>query len=170
MMNQRFFTTTAFLVFSAVGVAGCASPAPAGVTTTPVASPTVSVGAHPQAPTGVPEATALVWDQGSKDAALAVADQAMSLYARPTVPAAQWLAELKPLMTAQAAADYAYVDPAQIPISTHGTGELVIDEGNGYAASARFGTPDGTYVLALHRGGAGEAFKVVRFTPPAGTP
>lgn len=90
----------------------------------------------------------------------------MTLYARPGVSAQAWIADLRPLLTAQAVQDYADVDPSTIPITSFGTGELVVDEANGYAASARFGSPQGAYEVVLRRDGAAAPWKVVRFNVP----
>lgn len=156
--------------------AGCAaSPAastphpsassPAGPTAS--ASVSLSAGDRPQAPGGTPPATlGVAWDAASKAAALDVATRAMTLYARPGVSAQTWIADLCPLLSVQAVQDYADVDPSTIPITSFGAGELVVDEANGYAASARFGSPQGAYEAVLHRDGAEAPWKVVRFHVP----
>lgn len=158
-------------VAAVIVLAGCASTAPASDSTPtqqvqPSSAPTV--GEHPQVAPNAPAATALTWDQPSRDAALDTATKAMTLYARPTVGEGKWLAELKPLLTPAAAEDYSYVDPSLIPISTFGAGDLVVAEDNGFAALARFGSPSGTYGVQLHRTGKDAPFKVVRFVVPDG--
>ena len=169
-------TASAAAVLLALALAGCAtSPAasaphpggspPAGPTAS--ASVSLSAGDRPQAPGGTPPATlGVAWDAASKAAALDVATRAMTLYARPRVSPRAWIADLRPLLTAQAAQDYTDVDPSSIQITSFGTGELVVDEANGYAASARFGSPQGAYVVVLHRDGAEAPWKVVRFKIP----
>lgn len=159
------------LAAALAGVTGCASTAPASEPTPTrqaQASSGPTVGEHPQVAPGAPAASSAAWDQSSKDAALDAATKAMTLYARPSVGDEQWLADLKPLFTPAAAEDYAYVDPSLIPISTFGAGDLSIEESNGYAALARFGSPAGTYGVQLHRTGKDAPFKVVRFVVPEG--
>lgn len=90
----------------------------------------------------------------------------MTLYARPGVSPQAWIADLRPLLTAQAAQDYTDIDPSTIPVTSFGAGELVVDEANGYAASVRFGSPQGAYMVVLHRDGAEAPWKVVRFKIP----
>lgn len=128
----------------------------------------LSAGDNPQAPGGTAPATlGLAWNEASKAAALEVATRAMTLYARPGVNAQAWITDLRPLLTPQAAQDYTDVDPSMIGISSFGAGQLVVDEANGYAASVRFGSPAGAYEVVLHRDGAGQPWKVVRFNVPS---
>ncbi|WP_415854295.1 hypothetical protein [Sinomonas sp. G460-2] len=108
----------------------------------------------------------VAWDTASKTAALDLATRAMTLYARPEVSAQAWIADLRALLTPQAAQDYTDVDPSTIAITSFGPGELIVDQANGYAAKARFGSPAGPYGVALHRNGADQAWKVVRFNVP----
>lgn len=160
----------------AVALTGCAA-APAASTAhsgvsasaaaTASASVSLSAGDRPQAPGGTSPATlGLAWDMASKTAALDVATRAMTLYARPGLSAQAWIDDLRPLLTPQAAQDYMDVDPSTIEIASFGVGELVVDESNGYAALARFGSPHGSYEVVLHRNGADQLWKVVRFNVP----
>ncbi len=160
----------------ALALTGCAA-APAASTAYPDVSPSaaptgsasvsLSAGDRPQAPGGTsPAALGVAWDTASKTAALDLATRAMTLYARPEVSAQAWIADLRALLTPQAAQDYTDVDPSTIAITSFGPGELIVDQANGYAAKARFGSPAGPYGVALHRNGADQAWKVVRFNVP----
>lgn len=160
----------------AVALTGCAgapaaSTAHTGVSASAAATASASVllssGDRPQAPGGTSPATlGVAWDTASKTAALDVATRAMTLYARPGLSARAWIEDLRQLLTPQAAQDYTDVDPSTISITSFGSGELVVDETNGYAALARFGSPHGTYEVVLHRNGADQLWKVVRFNVP----
>ena len=160
----------------ALALTGCAA-APAASTVHPdlsasaaataSASVSLSAGDRTQAPGGTsPPTLGVSWDKVSKTAALDVATRAMTLYARPKVSAPAWIEDLRPLLTPQAAQDYTDVDPSTIEIASFGTGELVVDETNGYAALARFGSSHGSYEVILHRNGADQLWKVVRFNVP----
>ena len=94
----------------------------------------------------------------------------MKLYARPTVTDKVWIQELGQLLTAQATADYQYVDPANIPVKKiTGTGQLKIDERNGFGCHVVFPTDAGDYDVQLLRSAADKPWQVNRFTPPNGT-
>jgi hypothetical protein len=158
----------------ALALTGCAATASTGhpevslsAGPTGPGSVSLSAGEHPQAPGGSSPATLGVgWNEASKTAALEVATTAMTLYARPGVSAQAWITDLRPLLTPEAAQDYTDVDPSTIGITSFGAGELVVDETNGYAAMVRFGSPAGAYEVVLHRDGAGQPWKVVRFKVP----
>jgi hypothetical protein len=94
----------------------------------------------------------------------------MTLYARPTVIDKVWIQELGQLLTAQAAADYQYVDPANIPAKEiTGAGQLKIDESNGFGCHVVVPTNAGDYDVQLLRSAADKPWQVNRFTPPNGT-
>ena len=135
------------------------------------APPSLSAGGKPQAPGGTAPATlGVAWDEASKTAALETATRAMTLYARPTVTDKQWIQELGQLLTAQATADYQYVDPANIPATkVTGPGQLSIDENNGFGCQVVFPTDAGDNNVQLLRSAADKPWQVNRFTPPNGT-
>jgi hypothetical protein len=145
-----------------------AEPAPSTSTTAPV---TLSAGGKPQAPGGTAPATlGIAWDEASKTAALDTATKAMNLYARPTVTDKVWIQELGQVLTAQATADYQYVDPANIPVTrVTGAGQLRTDENNGFGCHVVFPTDAGDYDVQLLRSAADKPWQVNRFTPPNGT-
>ena len=60
-------------------------------------------------PQPVPE-----WDEASRVAVVDAAEAAMTAFARPDLDYDTWWAGVEPLLTPEAAEDYAYVDPANI--------------------------------------------------------
>lgn len=58
-----------------------------------------------------------VSDSSARERAVAVAEQAMVAFSRPTLPYEQWWAELSPLLDPAAVEAYAYTDPSQVPAS-----------------------------------------------------
>jgi len=143
------------------------------VSTSPAvpAPPSLSAGGKPQAPGGTAPATlGIAWDEASKTSALDTATKAMTLYARPTVTDKAWIQDLGQILTAQATADYQYVDPANIPATKiTGTGRLTIDENNGFGCHVAVPTDAGNYDVQLLRSAADKPWQVNRFTPPNGT-
>jgi hypothetical protein len=110
----------------------------------------------------------ITWDEASKKSAAEVAEQAMSDFARPRAEASQWANDLARWLTPQATADYSAVDPANIPATrVTGPARLIVDEANGYGATAAIPTDAGTYTLQLLRTAKDSSWKVNRLAPPA---
>lgn len=108
------------------------------------------------------------WDQPSRTAAADAATTAMTAFARPSLDYATWWGELEPLLSADAAQDYAYVDPANIP-ATQVTGPATLaDETSAYVARVIVPTDVGDYVVVLSRSDGAAAWLVTRLTPPGG--
>ena len=170
-MKRALTALAALLVCTACAPVSTSTPAEPSPTTSTASPATLSAGGKPQAPGGTAPATlGIAWDEASKTAALETATKAMTLYARPMVTDQQWIQELGQLLTAQATADYQYVDPANIPVSRiTGTGQLMIDENNGFGCHVVFPTDAGDYDVQLLRSAADKPWQVNRFTPPNGT-
>ena len=170
-MKRTLTALTALLLCTACAPASSTTPAEPSPSTSASAPATLSAGGKPQAPGGTAPATlGIAWDEASKTAALETATKAMTLYARPTVTDKQWIQELGQLLTAQATADYQYVDPANIPVTRiAGPGQLRIDENNGFGCHVVFPTDAGDYDVQLLRSAADKPWQVNRFTPPNGT-
>ncbi|ADX75194.1 hypothetical protein Asphe3_41290 (plasmid) [Pseudarthrobacter phenanthrenivorans Sphe3] len=170
-MKRALTALTALLVCTACAPVSTSTPAEPLPTTSTTSTATLSAGGKPQAPGGTAPATlGIAWDEASKTAALETAAKAMTLYARPTVTDKEWIQELGQLLTAQATADYQYVDPANIPVTRiTGPGQLNIDEKNGFGCHVVFPTDAGDYNVQLLRTGAGKPWQVNRITPPNGT-
>lgn len=170
-MKRTLTALAAVLVCTACAPASNTTPAEPSQSTSATAPATLSAGGKSQAPGGTAPATlGIAWDEPSKAAALETATKAMTLYARPTVTDKVWIQELGQLLTAQATADYQYVDPANIPANkVTGAGQLKIDESNGFGCHVVFPTNAGDYDVQLLRSAADKPWQVNRFTPPNGT-
>ena len=170
-MKRALTALAALLVCTACAPTASTTPAEPSPSASAATSATLSAGGKAQAPGGTAPATlGITWDEASKTAALETATKAMALYARPTVTDKRWIQELGQLLTAQATADYQYVDPANIPVSRiTGTGQLRIDENNGFGCHVVFSTDAGDYDVQLLRSAADKPWQVNRFTPPNGT-
>ena len=106
------------------------------------------------------------WDEASRSSVIDAADTALRAFARPGLDHETWWAELQPLLTQQAAEDYAYVDPANIPASeVTGAGELV-DETSAYVGVVEAPTDVGPYTVILNRKSGADEWMVSRITPP----
>jgi hypothetical protein len=161
--------TAVLLLCVACAPAANTTPAPATSTVvTPSAPVSLSAGSGPQAPGGtVPAAIGISWDQASKDAAVDIAQKAMTDFARPGVEEKQWANDLARWLTPQATADYSAVDPANVPATrVTGPATLTVDEANSYGVTAAVPTDAGTYTLQLLRTGQQAPWKVNRLTPP----
>ncbi|WP_448073299.1 hypothetical protein [Georgenia yuyongxinii] len=141
-------------------------------TATPSATPSASPGPSDPAPMedvagqGAPHPPP-VWDDAAKAAAQARAVEFMTAFARPDLPADQWLAGIQPLMAPEARETYAAVDPAQVPASAL-TGEAAVRDGTSpYIATAVVGTNAGDYTVTLSRTADGEPW-LVQYADPAG--
>jgi hypothetical protein len=170
-MKRTVTALAALLMCTACAPASSSTPEEPAPSTSTTAPATLSAGGKPQAPGGTAPATlGIAWDEASKTAALETATKAMTLYARPTVTDKEWIQDLGQLMTAQATADYQYVDPANIPVTkVTGKGQLKIDENNGFGCHVAFPTDAGDYDVQLLRSAAIKPWQVNRFTPPNGT-
>jgi hypothetical protein len=108
------------------------------------------------------------WDQASKTSAARAAVTVMRAFARPQADYDTWWAGLKPLLTEQAAEDYAYTDPANIPVRrVTGPGRLV-DITSAYIARVAVPTDVGQWTVTLARTDAHAPWLGVRITPPEG--
>lgn len=97
------------------------------------------------------------------------AENALRAFAQPDADYEEWWAELEPRLTPQAAEDYAYVDPVNVPVKeVTGSAELV-DESSAYVGRVEVPTDAGRYTLILNRRDAGAPWLVSRITPPEGT-
>jgi len=149
------------------GAASSESPAPApsrGAEVTPAPSGLVDEDTGETiTPQAVPE-----WDEASRSSVVDAAAVALRAFARPGLDSETWWAELQPLLTQQAAEDYAYVDPANIPVrKVTGAGKLV-DKSSAYVGTVEVPTDVGAYTVILTRKSADAEWKVSRITPPEG--
>ncbi|BCW77845.1 hypothetical protein [Arthrobacter sp. NicSoilB11] len=170
-MKRTLTAFTALLLCTGCAPAASTTPAEPSPSISTAVPATLSAGGKPQASGGTaPTTLGIAWDGASKTAALDTATKAMTLYARPTVNDKQWIQDLGQVLTAQATADYQYVDPANIPATkVTGPGQLKIDENNGFGLHVVFPTDAGDYDVQLLRSAVGKPWQVNRFTPPNGT-
>jgi len=170
-MKRTLTALTALLLCAACAPVSSSTPAEPSPATSAATPAALSAGGKPQAPGGTPPPTlGIGWDEASKTAALDTASKAMTLYARPTVTDKVWIQDLGQLLTTQATADYQYVDPTNIPATkVTGTGQLRIDEANGFGCHVLVPTDAGDYDVQLLRSAADKPWQVNRFTPPNGT-
>lgn len=112
-------------------------------------------------PENVPE-----WDSSSRRAAVKAGEQAMALFARPSLDKDTWWDEISPLMTDTARDYYAYVEPSSIPASkVTGSGELV-DDTSAYLAYVDVPTDAGTFSVIMNRADADSDWKIARYVFP----
>ncbi|WP_188484789.1 hypothetical protein [Cellulomonas carbonis] len=106
------------------------------------------------------------WDEVDRAAAISVAVQAVTLFARPDQPYEQWWSDLAPLMSVQAQMDYQYVDPTNVPVRAV-TGEgVLIDDASASVAGVQVPTDVGPYTVLLSRTGEASPWLVERISPP----
>lgn len=106
------------------------------------------------------------WDAASRAAATDAAAKAMTAFARPDLDYDTWWKGIEPLLIQQAAEDYAYVDPANIPARQVTGAARLVDETSAYVAGVEVPTDAGVYLVVLSRADGASPWLVVRFTPP----
>lgn len=157
-----------------------AAPTPGPGTTPPAATVSPSGPATPDLDRYTPPPSGLVdedsgetieprevptWDDASRGEVVEAAETALRAFAKPGTSHEQWWSDLEPLLTPQAAEDYAYVDPANVPATeVTGAGELV-EESSAYLGTVEVPTDAGPYTLILNRRDAGSPWLVSRITP-----
>lgn len=109
-----------------------------------------------------------VWDDDSRQSAIAAADAVMRAYARPDLGFDAWWAQLQPLLDQKATADYAYMDPARIVASSVTGLGAITDETSAYVAYVDVPTNAGTYSVILSRADADSPWLASRFIVPEG--
>lgn len=112
-------------------------------------------------------ASTLVWDAKSQADAVTVATTVMKRFARPTTASAtRWWPTLRPLLTGKAQADYEWVDPMNVPV-TSVTGPGRVDVAS-KASVARVHVPTnaGVYLVVLTRTDATPQWVADRILPP----
>lgn len=169
----------------ALSVAGCSSPSesrPAATEPTPAQTGTATSGpALPDLDQFTPPPAGVIdedtgetvapqpvpsWDQAAREAVVEAAEAALTAFARPHLDYETWWAELEPLLTPQAAEDYAYVDPANVPVTAvTGPGQLV-DDTSAYVARVEVPTDVGPYTVIVSRADGAAPWLTTRITPP----
>jgi hypothetical protein len=103
-------------------------------------------------------------DVPSQDAALALASEAVTAFARPEVSPDQWWAELSPLLSPAALVAYSGTDPVEVPAR-----EVIGPARTGVSPSAFLSTvfvptDAGEYAVLMVREGSGAPWLVERIT------
>ncbi|MFV0452771.1 MAG: hypothetical protein ACK5LS_11135 [Propioniciclava sp.] len=161
---------------SLAGCTGQTTPA----TTAPTVSPSSVSPSIPDAGQFTPPPTGLIdedtgetvtpeqvpeWDDASRAAVIDAAEAAMAAFARPDLDYDTWWGGVEPLLTQAAAEDYAWVDPANIPV-TRVTGDgFIVNDTSVYVATVEVPTDAGRYQVLLSRTDATTGWLVERFTP-----
>ncbi len=105
------------------------------------------------------------WDDASREAVVDAAEAALRAFAQPDLDYDTWWAGLEPLLTQDAAVDYAYVDPANIPVRKV-TGEgVIVEDTSAYVATVEVPTDAGNYHVLLIRQDAASPWLVSRISP-----
>lgn len=108
------------------------------------------------------------WDKESRTSAEQTAEQAMTLFARPSLGDDRWWSDLAPQLSPAARATYAGVDPAEVlATEVNGPGVLV-EEGSPWLADIDVPTDVGTYRLLLSRVDVDGPWLVEIIQPPPG--
>lgn len=151
-----------------------AEPTPSA--TEPTAPATVDVDRYTPPPEGlldedsrelIEPQTVAQWDEESRQSVVDTAEEALRAFAQPHLSEEEWWAGIEPYFTDEAAGDYAWVDPANIPASeVTGPGELV-DDTSAYVGYVQVPTDAGTYTLILNRRTGDAPWAVTRITPPS---
>lgn len=151
-----------------IGTTACASSAPDEAPTGTPSTSTIEPSGPNDVDAEVPPAPASpTRDAPSREAAATAATSAMEAFTSHLDDEDAWWAALEPMLSRQAAADYAGTDPAQVPArAVTGEAELV-DDSSAYLAVVEVPTDAGTYQVMLSRAGAGELWLVERLTPPS---
>ncbi len=109
-----------------------------------------------------------VWDEASRASVVSAGVRAMELYARPKITQARWYGDLAVLMTDQAKADYAYVEPQAIAATAVSSGGVLVDDTSAYVGHVSVPTDVGVYAVMLIRQSATDPWLISKFTLPEG--
>lgn len=112
-------------------------------------------------------ASALVWNAKSQAAAVTVATTVMDRFARPTPTAVkQWWPNLRPLLTVKAQADYEWVDPLNVPVTSVSAPARTDAASKASVARVNVPTNAGVYLVVLTRTDAAPQWLADRILPP----
>jgi len=105
------------------------------------------------------------WDDASRASLLSAAVKAMTAFARPDLPEKQWWAALEPLLTAEGAQFYSFVDPANIPARKVTGPAVIVNEESAYVTDVDIPTDAGVYRLVITRPHGAAPWLVSRIAP-----
>lgn len=107
-------------------------------------------------------------DESSTAAAVELAQQAMTAFARPTIDADSWFTELAPLLTPDARSSYYGTDPDEVPAHAVTAPGRAEESPSAYLAYVTVPTDVGDYRVLLSREGRDTGWLVETMTPPDG--
>lgn len=105
------------------------------------------------------------WDTNSRTTAIEASEVVMMTFAQPDLDYDTWWAAMEPLMTLDAARNYVYVDPANIPARQVTGPGTIIEDSSTYVATVEVPTDAGRYHVLLIRKDADAPWLVSRLTP-----
>ena len=105
------------------------------------------------------------WDKDSQVAVIQAAEYAMTAFANPELDYDTWWAAMEPLMTPDAARNYVYVDPVNIPVKQVTGLGTIVEDSSAYVATVEVPTDNGRYHVLLIRKDAEAPWLVSRLTP-----
>lgn len=108
------------------------------------------------------------WDGESRTTAEQTAEQAMTLFARPSADKDRWWSDLAPLLSSTAQSAYVGLHPADVPVTEVSGPGVLVDEGGVMVADVDVPTDVGTYRLLLTRDAIGTPWLVELIQPPPG--
>lgn len=106
------------------------------------------------------------WDQAGRDQATTTATKVMTVFVDHRQDGAAWWADLEPMFSPLAAADYTGTDPAQVPAHQVSGPAALVDQSSAFLATVSVPTDVGAYQVLLSRTGAGQPWLVERLSPP----
>lgn len=109
-----------------------------------------------------------VWDESSRAAAIAAAEAVISAFASTDLDYDSWWQQLAPTLEYETQLDYAYVDPANIPVSKVTGPGTIVDDSSTYVAYVDVPTDVGTYQVWVTRQSASAPWLGVKIIHPEG--
>jgi hypothetical protein len=161
-MNRTLAVLVASLLI--LGLAGCATPRTSQSTTPATSTPGPSSHSGDPSTTQAPSPPGL--SASAAAAAIAAAHQVMIRYARPQLSAQAWLSGMDPVLTQDAAAQFAGTDPSQIPAHQVTGAATLASDSTGGGAVATVPTDAGTYQVFLTRANGSTVWLAEQITPP----
>lgn len=173
-MQVRLSTPLAVVIgLAGALVCGCSDGAVPDATTATAATPATAAPATVDGPNDVemsaqPAPVLPTQDAASSAAAVDLAQRAMTAFARPTLNADTWFADLAPLLTPSARAAYTGTDPAEVPTrAVTGPGRAA-ESPSAFLADIVVPTDVGNYRLLLSRESGDADWLVETITAPDG--
>lgn len=170
------------LVVLAIVLVGCATPGrptgeggPSVGATQPSARQSTPL---PPAPSGVPAllddgstgaplpGSTLRLDTAARASSSAAAVRVMRLFVLRSVPADRWWRDLVPYLSAPAAQDFRYTDPARVPASRVTGVGVVLSDSVPLVVRVSVPTDAGVYLVVLSRTDESPTWVAERITPP----